>query len=77
MLNTLILVPVFLGFILPKIVYGITAKNREKLNAAKREKMQHKQQAAMNMNQNQHKPIQYINNTKRTTFEQLKKHTTN
>ena len=74
MLNTLILVPAFLGIILPKIVYGITAKNRAKLEAARKEKMQHKQQVAMNMNQNQNKPVQ---NTKHTTFEQLKKHTTN
>ena len=74
MLNTLILVPAFLGIILPKIVYGITAKNRAKLEAARKEKMQHKQQVAMNMNQNQNKPIQ---NVKHTTFEQLKKHTTN
>ncbi len=74
MLNTLILVPAFLGIILPKIVYGITAKNRAKLEAARKEKMQQKQQVAMNMNQNQNKPVQ---NTKHTTFEQLKKHTTN
>ena len=74
MLNTLILVPAFLGIILPKIVYGITAKNRAKLEAARKEKMQHKQQVAMNMNQNQNKPIQ---NVKHTTFEQLKKHTNN
>ena len=33
--NTLILVPAFLGIILPKIVYGITAKNRKKAEVAK------------------------------------------
>ena len=74
MLNTLILVPAFLGVVLPKIVYGITAKNRAKLEAARKEKMQHKQQVAMNISQNQNKPVQ---NNKHTTFEQLKKHTTN
>lgn len=34
-MSTLILVPVFLGMVLPKIVYGITAKNRKKQEAAK------------------------------------------
>lgn len=33
--NTLVLVPSFLGIILPKIVYGITAKNRKKAEMAK------------------------------------------
>ena len=72
MLNTLVLVPVFLGVVLPKIVYGITAKNRQKLELAKKEKMQNKQHMAMNMNQTQNKPVQNLNHT---AFEQLKKHT--
>ncbi len=42
-INTIVLVPVFLGVVLPKIVYGITAKNRKKLEEAKLAKAQQKQ----------------------------------
>ncbi len=71
-LNTILLVPVFLGVVLPKIVYGITAKNRKKLEEAKLAKMQQKQ----NTQQNNQQPItdgqKYATLTGQVTFNKLK-----
>ena len=62
-INTLLLVPITLGVVLPKLVYGVTAKNRKKLELAK----QNKTQQAINTNT---KNIDKI--TANTVFKQLK-----
>ena len=69
-LNTIVLVPVFLGVVLPKIVYGITAKNRKKLEEARLAKMQQKQ-----TQQQKAQPVTNIQKTQLTgqvTFNKLK-----
>ena len=69
-LNTIVLVPVFLGVVLPKIVYGITAKNRKKLEEARLAKMQQKQ-----TQQQKAQPFTNIQKTQLTgqvTFNKLK-----
>ncbi len=67
-LNTIVLVPVFLGVVLPKIVYGITAKNRKKLEEAKLAKMQHNQQNNQQPVANTQKPVL----SGQVTFNKLK-----
>ena len=70
-LNTIVLVPVFLGVVLPKIVYGITAKNRKKLEEARLAKMQQKmntEQKSVNIEHNNYHNTQ----TGKLTFNQLK-----
>lgn len=74
--NTLILVPSFLGIILPKIVYGITAKNRKKAEMAKTPKGINELETPIN-----NTPL-IIQNTKNVsksfgqtkTFDKLKQH---
>lgn len=63
-INTLVLVPLALGFVLPKIVYGVTAKNRKKIELAKQNKAQ--QQVAMINTNNINKA------TSKTVFKQIK-----
>lgn len=79
-LNTIVLVPVFLGVVLPKIVYGITAKNRQKLEMAKKAKMQQKmaqaqnQPVANNNNVANNKPETKAQLSGQVTFNKLKHH---
>lgn len=68
-INTLILVPAFLGVILPKIVYGITAKNRKKMEMDKASKMNHNLDTPIN---NTPSTLQNIN-IKSRTFKQHSK----
>ena len=71
-LNTIILVPVFLGVVLPKIVYGITAKNRKKMELAKKEKLQQAQQMQPTVNNNN--TVNKTQLTGQVTFNKLKHH---
>lgn len=66
-LNTIVLVPVFLGLVLPKFVYGITAKNRKKQEMAKmaaRAQQQHQDVVSIATNKQ-------VNGAK-ATFAQMK-----
>ena len=68
-INTIILVPAFLGVILPKIVYGITAKNRKKMEMDKANKMNSNHDIPIN---NTPSTLQSIN-SKSKTFRQNNK----
>lgn len=74
--NTLILVPSFLGIILPKIVYGITAKNRKKAEMAKTPKGINELETPINNTpliiQNSKNISKSFGQTK--TFDKLKQH---
>lgn len=75
-INTLALVPSFLGIILPKIVYGITAKNRKKAEMAKTPKGINELETPIN---NTPLIIQNTTNTSKSfgqtkTFDKLKQH---
>lgn len=74
--NTLVLVPAFLGIILPKIVYGITANNRKKMEMAKNAQPQTTVKAQPNntpaMVQGQGQPQFKKSERSNKTFEQLK-----
>lgn len=74
--NTLVLVPSFLGIILPKIVYGITAKNRKKAEMAKTPKGINELETPINNTpliiQNAKKSSNTFGQTK--TFDKLKQH---
>ena len=74
--NTLILVPSFLGIILPKIVYGITAKNRKKAEMTKTPKGINELETPINNTpliiQNSKNISKSFGQTK--TFDKLKQH---
>lgn len=78
-LNTIILVPVFLGLVLPKFVYGITAKNRKKMELEKQAKAAQKNVVNNDINNQPNKKIQVttkpVQKMSKTTFAQMK-HTT-
>ena len=75
-INTLVLVPAFLGIILPKMVYGITAKNRKKSEMAKTPKGINELETPINNTpliiQNSKNISKSFGQTK--TFDKLKQH---
>lgn len=71
-LSTLILIPLFLGVILPKFVYSITAKNRKKIEENKQKIKAMKSQSTVQTTAQKTEPVKKNSDL---TFERLK-HTT-